>query len=148
MSESSLVTKKVWANGNNYEVGRAGFGIKGITLHHAVTTSISAVDATFQNPSRRASAHYTVGGKEIHQHVSEANTAWHCLPTDVTEVMTPQGFIPLSCLREGDAVYQWDKDTGEITIGNVERVIEPRIETVFRMRDTEATAEHKIAFHV
>lgn len=78
MSESSLVTKKAWANGNNYEVGRAGFGIKGITLHHAVTTSISAVDATFQNPSRRASAQYTVSGKEIHQHVSEANTAWHC----------------------------------------------------------------------
>lgn len=78
MSESSLVTKKAWANGNNYEVGRAGFGIKGIVVHHAVTTSISAVDATFQNPSRRASAHYTVGGKEIHQHVSEANTAWHC----------------------------------------------------------------------
>ena len=78
MSESSLVTKKAWANGNNYEVGRAGFGIKGIVVHHAVATSISAVDATFQNPSRRASAQYTVSGKEIHQHVSEANTAWHC----------------------------------------------------------------------
>lgn len=78
MSESSLVTKKAWANSNNYEVGRAGYKIKGIVIHHAVTTNISAVDATFQNPSRQASAHYTVGGKEIHQHVSEANTAWHC----------------------------------------------------------------------
>lgn len=78
MSESSLVTKKAWANKANYEVGRAGYKIKGIVIHHAVTTSISAVDATFANPSRQASAHYTVGGKEIHQHVSEANTAWHC----------------------------------------------------------------------
>ena len=78
MSESPLVTKKVWANANNYEVGRSGYKIKGIVVHHAATTSISAVDATFQNPDRRASAHYTVGGKEIHQHVSEANTAWHC----------------------------------------------------------------------
>lgn len=78
MSESSLVTKKAWANKANYEVGRAGYKIKGIVIHHAVTTNISAVDATFANPSRRASAHYTVGGKEIHQHVSEANTAWHC----------------------------------------------------------------------
>ena len=43
-----------------------------------MTTNISSVDATFQNASRQASAHYTVGGKEIHQHVSEANTAWHC----------------------------------------------------------------------
>lgn len=78
MSESSLVTKKAWANNANYEVGRAGYKIKGIVIHHAVTTSISAVDATFANASRQASAHYTVGGKEIHQHVSEANTAWHC----------------------------------------------------------------------
>ena len=78
MSESSLVTKKAWANSANYEVGRAGYKIKGIVIHHAVTTNISAVDATFANPSRQASAHYTVGGKEIHQHVSEANTAWHC----------------------------------------------------------------------
>lgn len=78
MSESSLVTKKAWANKANYEVGRAGYKIKGIVIHHAVTTNISAVDATFANPSRQASAHYTVGGKEIHQHVSEANTAWHC----------------------------------------------------------------------
>lgn len=78
MSESSLVTKKAWANKANYEVGRAGYKIKGIVIHHAVTTNISAVDATFQNASRQASAHYTVGGKEIHQHVSEANTAWHC----------------------------------------------------------------------
>lgn len=78
MSESSLVTKKAWANKANYEVGRAGYKIKGIVIHHAVTTNISAVDATFANPSRRASAHYTVSGKEIHQHVSEANTAWHC----------------------------------------------------------------------
>lgn len=78
MSESSLVTKKAWANKANYEVGRAGYKIKGIVIHHAVTTNISAVDATFANPSRQASAHYTVGGKEIHQHVSEADTAWHC----------------------------------------------------------------------
>ena len=27
MSESPLVTKKVWANANNYEVGRAGEGV-------------------------------------------------------------------------------------------------------------------------
>lgn len=78
MSESSLVTKKAWANKANYEVGRAGYKIKGIVIHHAVTKNISAVDATFANASRQASAHYTVGGKEIHQHVSEANTAWHC----------------------------------------------------------------------
>ena len=63
MSESSLVTKKAWANKANYEVGRAGYKIKGIVIHHAVTTNISAVDATFANPSRQASAHYTVGGK-------------------------------------------------------------------------------------
>lgn len=147
MSESSLVTKKWWANKANYEVGRSGYKIKGIVIHHAASTSLNSIGTVFSQASRGASAHYGVGGKEIHQYVSEADTAWHCLPTDVTEVMTPQGFVPLPCLKEGDVVYQWDKDTGEITVGNVERVVEPRMETVFRMRDTEATAEHKIAYH-
>lgn len=78
MSESSLVTKKWWANGNNYEVGRAGYKINGIVVHHAASTSLSSIGTVFSDPERRASAQYGVGGKEIHQYVSEANTAWHC----------------------------------------------------------------------
>lgn len=79
--------------------------------------------------------------------VEEENAAWHCLPTDVTEVMTPLGFLPLSMLKVGDEVYQWNKDTYEITVGNVEHVVEPRTEKVFRMKETEATLEHKVAYH-
>lgn len=78
MSESSLVTKKWWANGNNYEVGRAGYNIKGIVVHHAASTSLSSIGTVFSDPGRRASAQYGVDGKNIHQYVSEANTAWHC----------------------------------------------------------------------
>lgn len=78
MSESSLVTKKWWANGNNYEVGRAGYKIKGIVIHHAASTSLSSIGTVFSDPKRRASAQYGVDGKNIHQYVSEANTAWHC----------------------------------------------------------------------
>lgn len=78
MSESSLVTKKWWANGNNYEVGRAGYNIKGIVIHHAASTSLNSIGTVFSDPGRRASAQYGVDGKNIHQYVSEANTAWHC----------------------------------------------------------------------
>lgn len=78
MSESSLVTKKWWANKANYEVGRSGYKIKGIVIHHAASTSLNSIGTVFSQASRGASAHYGVGGKEIHQYVSEANTAWHC----------------------------------------------------------------------
>ena len=78
MSESSLVTKKWWANNANYEVGRSGYKIKGIVIHHAASTSLNSIGTVFSQASRGASAHYGVGGKEIHQYVSEANTAWHC----------------------------------------------------------------------
>lgn len=78
MSESSLVTKKWWANKANYEVGRSGYKIKGIVIHHAASTSLNSIGTVFSQASRGASAHYGVGGKEIHQYVSEADTAWHC----------------------------------------------------------------------
>lgn len=146
MSQSSMVTRQWWANGTNYTVGRQD-KIRGIVIHHAASTSLDSIGQVFSQPGRGGSAHYGVGGKQVHQYVREEDTAWHCLPVDATEVMTPQGFVPLSEMQVGDPVYQWNKDTGEITPTTVQNVIKPRIETVFRMRETEATAEHKIAYH-
>lgn len=147
MASSHWVTQWIGCNPTNYNAGRGGYSVNGIVLHHSVCTNISAMDNVFQRANYGGSAHYGVQDWTVHQYVDENDTAWHCLPTDITEVMTPYGFVPLSQIEVGDAVYQWDKDTGEITVGNVEQVVKPRIETVFRMRDTEATAEHKIAFH-
>ena len=146
MSQSPLVTKQWWANESNFTYGRQDT-IHGIVIHHAASTSLDSVGQVFSQYGRGGSAHYGVKGSQIHQYVHEEDTAWHCLPVDATEVMTPQGFVPLSEMRVGDPVYQWNKDTGEITPTTVQNVIKPRIETVFRMRETEATAEHKIAYH-
>lgn len=77
MSYKDMVTKYVPASTNNYTSGRFD-DIHGIVIHHAATTSLSAVDATFTNPSRQASAHFAVCGKEVHQYVDLNDTAWHC----------------------------------------------------------------------
>lgn len=60
----------------NYTVGRQGKKIKYVVLHWIVGT-LSTADATFKNPSRKASAHYGVEGNKVHQYVEEKDTAWH-----------------------------------------------------------------------
>jgi N-acetyl-anhydromuramyl-L-alanine amidase AmpD len=68
--------KWVGANINNFTSGRQGKSIKKIVVHWIVGTLESA-DATFNNPTRKASAHYGIGDDEIHQYVKESDTAWH-----------------------------------------------------------------------
>ncbi len=65
----------IGANANNYLVGRQGARVSHIVVHWIVGR-LTAADATFQDPTRRASAHYGVEGNEIHQYVDEANTAY------------------------------------------------------------------------
>ena len=77
MSNSSMVTKKWPAATSNYTKGRSQ-KLRGIVIHHAASTSLNSIGQTFSNPNRHGSAHYGVGGKEVHQYVDEANTAWHC----------------------------------------------------------------------
>jgi N-acetylmuramoyl-L-alanine amidase CwlA len=68
--------KQVPAHPNNYGIGRAGHQVDKIILHWIAGT-LASCDKTFQDPNRKASAHYGVGGKSIHQYVDESNTAWH-----------------------------------------------------------------------
>lgn len=78
MAGSSMVTKRVTIPTSNYTKGRGGYKVRGIVIHHAVTTNIKSVDTTFTNPNRHGSAHYCIDGKEVHQYVDENDTAWHC----------------------------------------------------------------------
>lgn len=71
-----MTIKWIGAHTNNYTVGRGGKNINKIVLHWIVGTLESA-DATFANPDRRASAHYGIGDKDIHQYAKESDTAWH-----------------------------------------------------------------------
>ena len=65
----------VGASANNYTKGRTA-RIDRITFHHIVGTGASC-EATFNNPSRGASATYSVGEDGlIRQHISEKDTPW------------------------------------------------------------------------
>lgn len=77
MSQSPMVTRQWWANGTNYTVGRQD-KIRGIVIHHAASTSLDSIGQVFSQPDRGASAHYGVGGKQVHQYVREEDCSWHC----------------------------------------------------------------------
>jgi N-acetyl-anhydromuramyl-L-alanine amidase AmpD len=68
--------KWIGANANNFGVGRNGLKVNKIVMHWIVGTLASS-DATFNSPTRLASAHYGVGPNEVHQYVKEVDTAWH-----------------------------------------------------------------------
>lgn len=68
--------KWIGAHSNNYEAGRKGQKITKVVLHWIVG-KLSAADATFQDPTRIASAHYGIGPSEVHQYVKEEDTAYH-----------------------------------------------------------------------
>jgi N-acetyl-anhydromuramyl-L-alanine amidase AmpD len=47
-----------------------------VVVHWSVTTGLAGIDATF-NQAGGLSAHYSVGGSQIHQYVNESQVAWH-----------------------------------------------------------------------
>lgn len=69
--------KWIGASKTNFGVGRDGNSVSLIVLHWMAGT-LESTDATFNNPQRLASAHYGIGGSEVHQYVDEKDTAWHC----------------------------------------------------------------------
>lgn len=123
--------------------GRGGNKINAIVLHHAATTNFDQIGATFQNKSRATSAHFGVAPGKVCQYVDINNTAWHCLPLDSTEVLTPDGFTLLGDLSVGDDVVAYDHETGNLKVSTVKRVVAPREEDVIRYKYIEATAQHK-----
>jgi len=72
-----MVTKQWWANASNYTAGRTD-KIRGIVIHHAASTSLDSIGQVFSQPGRGGSAHYGVGGSQVHQYVREEDCAWHC----------------------------------------------------------------------
>jgi N-acetylmuramoyl-L-alanine amidase CwlA len=70
-----MTIKWIGAHPNNFG-SRYGNKIDKIILHWIVGT-LESCDATFQSPTRLASAHYGVGDNDIHQYVKEEDCAWH-----------------------------------------------------------------------
>lgn len=61
---------------SNYQEGRSGNKIDKIVIHWIVGKLLAA-DAVFSNPDKQVSAHYGIGGNQIHQYVREEDTAYH-----------------------------------------------------------------------
>ena len=66
----------IWKSSPNYTAGRGGHKIDHITLHIMAGT-LAGTDGHFANPNSQVSATYGIGANgEIHQYVSESDTAW------------------------------------------------------------------------
>ncbi len=71
-----FATQRPITNSGNFETGRGGNKVKAVVLHIG-EGPLSAFFPTFNNPARKASAHFTVGKKgEIEQYVSIRDTAY------------------------------------------------------------------------
>lgn len=65
-----------WIGSPNYTPGRGGQRIDHITLH-IMAGYLAGTDATFQDTTRKTSAHYGIGrAGDVHQYVRETDTAW------------------------------------------------------------------------
>lgn len=71
-----FAAKRAITAATNFESGRQGLAVKAVVLHIG-EGPLSAFFPTFNNPARRASAHFTVGKQgEIEQYVSINDTAY------------------------------------------------------------------------
>lgn len=68
----------------------------------------------------------------------------YCLPLDATELLTPNGWVPLGDLMEGDLVAQWDND--KIEFAPIQYIIAPYADEVVKCRNIEATLNHDIVY--
>lgn len=69
-----------------------------------------------------------------------------CLPVNITEVLTPSGFVPLSTIKKDDVVIQYNKETNSLEETYVLSVVEPYMATVCKNRDYECTMNHRTLY--
>lgn len=110
-------------NGKNWE-----FTDKAVTAAVEMTKYLMQ---QFNVPVDRVIRHWDVTGKS-------------CLPIDVTELLTPNGWVSLNNIKVGTEVAQYEPENDGITFTPVMDVVEPREETVYKNRYLEATANHRM----
>lgn len=83
--------------------------------------------------------------------VKGQNLCWHsmfsattCLPVDTTELLTPNGWVRLADVSEGDMVASYRLDDGGIVFAPVRSVVAPYSASTWEFRDVEATADHRM----
>jgi len=82
-------------------------------------------------PAERVLRHYDITHKQ-------------CLPTDVTEVLVPTGWVGLSNLNVGDYIATYSDKSKLLSFSPVRDIVAPYTAEVLRVRDIEATADHNM----
>ena len=83
---------------------------------------------------------YNIGIDHVITHEMCSGYKKHCLPIDVTDLLTPTGWKNIGDVKVGDIVAQYND--GKIEFVNVEHVIEPYKSKVVKARRIEATLDH------
>lgn len=79
----------------------------------------------------------------VHQYLPFDYQPW-CLPLDVTEVLTPAGWLPLGDVTLETGVASWSPDSGILGFNRPLHVVEPyRAETI-NVADVECTPDHRM----
>lgn len=92
--------------------------------------------------ARRNGLGTLVPGKNLTWHSMYAQTT--CLPVDTTELLTPNGWVRLADVSEGDMVASYRLDDGSIVFTPVRSIVAPYLASTWEFRDVEATADHRM----
>lgn len=69
-----------------------------------------------------------------------------CVPIDTTEVLTPDGWVPVRDIRVGDTIATASPKTFTIHFDKVENMTPVHFDTVFDLDGMQITREHRVLF--
>lgn len=69
-----------------------------------------------------------------------------CVPIDTTEVLTPDGWVPLRDIQLGDTIAIASPKDFSIRFDKVENMTEVHKDTVFNLRGMDITKEHRVLY--
>lgn len=93
------------------------------------------------------------------EHPGEPGFGWHgmggaawgghdqCLPLDITEALTPRGWVPLSEVTPTTEVASYAVDSGLLTFDRPVRIVEPYPARTVRLGGIEMTPDHRLYVH-
>lgn len=130
--------------------GNWAMNLRSINIEHLNSTGAPNWDVADETEERSAALVADICKRHgipcdrghIIKHSEVSATA--CLPVDSTELLTPDGWVKLSDVSEGDIVASYRLDDGDIIFSPVRRVIIPYQSSTWEVRGVEATADHRM----
>lgn len=148
------MSRIAWAvGGNKYsdykETGGAKYYKK---CTNANSISIELCDNLKRNPSKAQKQAVSELIDYIQKHCPNAKTVIrhfdvtgkYCVPTDETELLTPNGWVYLKDIKKGDKVCEYDSNTDTTRFAPVIDVVEPYVAEVYENHNFTATKDHRM----